>query len=335
MGNGNSMTMALTTMDSCHRLNKACPSQTPAPPRKRKEPKPGRIGELERRIMDLTARVESVSRQAPSPPESEGAAVPLPHTRRASHGQGGPSPLSAANSSTRERWSNPFGHIFLDNDSEQHSPQAPVPGELSPVTSPFANTGGPRSSVPAEPPTAVAIHPGPPLPPPPQHRKQSRSLDMVWPEGDEAETLLVTYKSNLAHLFPFAVVPPHMSSYELRQKKPFFWKAVMMEAYLNDGAQQMALGHELLRDISEAAITRPQKGLDLLQGLQVLISWSVPPPSPSPPCPYLGIECALHTDAVPKVPLQPQQLPDDELALSREIHVCRPRLQRTPGDQGE
>lgn len=43
----------------CHRLNKACSAQTPAPPRKRKAPKPTRVAELEKRLEDLTARVES------------------------------------------------------------------------------------------------------------------------------------------------------------------------------------------------------------------------------------------------------------------------------------
>ncbi|KAK0623443.1 hypothetical protein B0T14DRAFT_516266 [Immersiella caudata] len=257
--------------ERCYRLNKPCPPQVPAPPRKRKEPKPGRIGELEKRIIDLTKRVESVSRHAPSPPESEGATLPLTRSARRPSldhsSQGGPSPLSAVNQSARERWPNPFGHIFLESDSER-SPQARPPVDFScPFSQPLGRDDAPTGRTP----TTVAIHPAPSSP---QHRKQSQSQQEVrWPDGEEAETLLVIYKENLAHLFPFAVVPPQLSSYELREKKPFFWKAVMMEAYLNDGARQIALGNELLRDISEAAILKPQKSLDLLQGLQVLISW--------------------------------------------------------------
>ncbi|KAK4456185.1 hypothetical protein QBC34DRAFT_287132 [Podospora aff. communis PSN243] len=259
-------------MDSCHRLNKMCQAQVPAPPRKRKEPKPGRIGELEKRILDLTKRVESVSRHAPSPPESEVATLPFTHpARRASLdqvSQGVTSPLSAVNPSTRERWPNPFGHIFLESDSEP-SPQARPPIDFS---CSFGRDLSRDETPSARPPTAITMHPGPP--PSTQQKRQSQNQQEVrWPEGEEAETLLTTYKDNLAHLFPFAVVPPHLSSYELREKKPFFWKAIMMEAYLNDGARQIALGNELLRDISEAAILRPQKSLDLLQGLQVLISW--------------------------------------------------------------
>jgi hypothetical protein len=64
-----------------------------------------------------------------------------------------------------------------------------------------------------------------------------------------------------------------MSSAQLREHRPFLWKAIMMQACLFDGARQIALGEDLLRDISETAFLRPRKSLDLLQGLQILICW--------------------------------------------------------------
>ena len=75
------------------------------------------------------------------------------------------------------------------------------------------------------------------------------------------------------HLFPFAIVPPGTTSSQLRAQRPLFWKAIMMEACHLDGARQVALGNELLREISEGAFLRSQKNLDLLQGLQVFVSW--------------------------------------------------------------
>lgn len=96
-----------------------------------------------------------------------------------------------------------------------------------------------------------------------------------WPEGDEAEAFLETYRTHMAHLFPFAIVPAQMSSAEIREQRPFLWKGIMVEACLFDGVRQVALGNELLREISEAAFVRPQKSLDLLQGLQLLVAWFV------------------------------------------------------------
>jgi hypothetical protein len=105
---------------------------------------------------------------------------------------------------------------------------------------------------------------------PKQHQDGTAS---VWPRGDEAEALLDVYRKNLAHLFPFAVVRPGLSSAELRERRPLFWKAIMMVACLFDALRQVALGKEMLREISEAAFMNPQKNLDLLQGLQMLVAW--------------------------------------------------------------
>jgi hypothetical protein len=80
----------------------------------------------------------------------------------------------------------------------------------------------------------------------------------------------------MGHLFPFVVVPRHLSSAQMREQRPFLWKGVMLQMFFFDGKRQTALGHELLKDVLEAAFVRPQKTLDLLQGLQLLVAWFVP-----------------------------------------------------------
>lgn len=87
--------------------------------------------------------------------------------------------------------------------------------------------------------------------------------------------MLEDYKAYMAPLFPFVVVPPHMTSDQLRKERPFLWKGVIMQACHLDCARQIALGQELLSDIAQASLTKPQKSLDLLQGLEILIAWSV------------------------------------------------------------
>lgn len=85
--------------------------------------------------------------------------------------------------------------------------------------------------------------------------------------------MLEDYKAYMAPLFPFVVVPPHMTSDQLRKERPFLWKGVIMQACHLDCARQIALGQELLSDIAQASLTKPQKSLDLLQGLEILIAW--------------------------------------------------------------
>ncbi|KAH8880399.1 hypothetical protein GQ53DRAFT_669908 [Thozetella sp. PMI_491] len=189
--------------ERCYRLGKSCGSQIPAPPRPRKTPRPTRVAELERRLQDLTSRLESA--QVPSLPVAEAAREIMTDMKGHSNGI------------------HPFKHLF------------PSPSAL--------DTARPTYHAPG------------------------------WPEGEEAEAFLRLYKTNMTHLFPFAIVPPHMTAAQLRMQKPFFWKAVMMEACHMNGARQMTLGDELLKDIAVASITQPRKSLDLLQGLQVLLAW--------------------------------------------------------------
>lgn len=174
---------------------------------------------------------------------------------------------------SRQLWPNPFMHIFPLN-SDPHSPEGTSPPA---APTPTGSTGSgssaatPGSPTVIQPPAGTNPDTGLIAKYPPPQPKQKQPVQ--WPEDDEAEQLLTEYRTHMAHLYPFAVVPPHMGAAELRRERPFFWKAIMMEACQLDGARQMILGNELLREISEAAIVRPQKSLDLLQGLQLLISW--------------------------------------------------------------
>lgn len=85
--------------------------------------------------------------------------------------------------------------------------------------------------------------------------------------------MLEWYKETMAPLFPFIVVPPHMSSAELRRQRPFLWKAMVMAACFYDAPKQLLLGKALLCDIGQAAFGRPQAKLDLLQGVEMLVTW--------------------------------------------------------------
>ena len=280
----------------CYRLRKPCSSQTPAPPRKRKDPKPTRVAELERRLEDLTARIEHVQRPAPvpvvepSPPDSN--QYPLPSYSLGALGDSGlPRTISGTQipipTFGRDRWDSPFAHLFPERNifeeppsgnEQQHaitnndpppptdstSPPAP-PGLTS--TQPTTMTTASMSSSPYQLPSSQQ-----------SQQQQQQQGDCVWPQGDETEASLNEYRKRLAHLFPFAVVPPHLSSTEMREQRPLFWKAIMMESCLFDAQRKAMLGKELLREISEAAFMNPQKTLDLLQGLQMLIAWLVPPP---------------------------------------------------------
>ncbi|KAK3906352.1 protein priB [Staphylotrichum tortipilum] len=289
--------------ERCYRLRKPCSSQTPAPPRKRKEPKPTRVSEIERRLEDLTARIESVHRlgpAAPSPPDSDHYPPAAPLPQAASHAPTYPITIAPDDglppqnrNKTRvplptfgqDAWESPFGHLFpersiFEGPTEHHHAPAssatrPAGEDSSPSLLPLPGSrAASQTMATAGSAAASPAYQFPSFQDPPQQQQQPQAGGSVpWPHGDEADTLLDVYRKHLGHLFPFTVVPPHLSAAQLQAQRPLLWKAVMMEACLFDGPRQVALGTELLREISEAAFMKPQKNLDLLQGLQMLIAW--------------------------------------------------------------
>ncbi|CAI4211475.1 unnamed protein product [Parascedosporium putredinis] len=95
----------------------------------------------------------------------------------------------------------------------------------------------------------------------------------LWPNPEEAAAMLAKYKGHKAALYPFVVIPPHLGEEDLRTRRPFLWKAVMMIERVLDGTGQITMAMELLGDISRAAFIQPDKSLDVLMSLQLVIAW--------------------------------------------------------------
>ncbi|KAI3395280.1 hypothetical protein diail_1478 [Diaporthe ilicicola] len=270
--------------ERCHRLNKPCSAQTPAPPRKRKAPKPTRVAELEKRLEDLSARVESRQALPPTPSDVEspaGTAESLvealgPKKRRACLTQA-PQPA--------------FGYIFPGEDSggqaeaqdggdssRQRSPHSPVlPQKTLGVATPVLWDDRDRTSRSASFYQRQRPWCGP-LPQAlggaalsgPQDRPRSGPQ---WPSGDEADGLLNEYREHMEPIFPFIVIPRQLSSEQVRKERPYLWKAAIMQSLCLDASRQVPLGNELLHEIVTSCFLKPEKSLDLLQGLEILVAW--------------------------------------------------------------
>ena len=148
-------------------------------------------------------------------------------------------PTSASSPSTNSNGCFSFGHLF---PSDAQTPAGPI--------TPGASVSSEQESPVSKP--AVAS---------------------IWPTPAEAEAMLEDYKDTRASLFPFVVIPPGMSEAELRVKRPFLWKGVMVVQRFFEGTGQMAAGKALLTDISRATFIEPLKSLDVLHGLQLAIAW--------------------------------------------------------------
>jgi len=104
-------------------------------------------------------------------------------------------------------------------------------------------------------------------------KEEAEAPRSLWPNPEEAAAMLAKYKGHKAALYPFVVIPPHLGEEELRTRRPFLWKAVMMIERVLDGTGQITMAMELLGDISRAAFIQPDKSLDVLMSLQLVIAW--------------------------------------------------------------
>ncbi|KAL1852818.1 hypothetical protein Daus18300_012062 [Diaporthe australafricana] len=269
--------------ERCHRLNKPCSAQTPAPPRKRKAPKPTRVAELEKRLEDLSARVESRQALPPTPSDS-GSPVGL-----AAESLG---PAAKKQRTWLVSQSPGFGYIFAGEDSEgqpeaqedsvirQRSPQrSPVPPQKTlGVATPVLWDDRDRTSRSSSFNHKQRQWCGNNLPHVLSAAASSSPQDtpkpgVEWPSGEEAEQLLDEYREHMEPIFPFIVIPRHLNSEQLRKERPYLWKAAIMQTLCLDASRQIPLGNELLNEIVTSSFLQPKKSFDLLQSLEILVAW--------------------------------------------------------------
>ena len=99
-----------------------------------------------------------------------------------------------------------------------------------------------------------------------------RSL-LAEPNDQEAELLLLEFKTNMTEQFPFVVIAPDNTSRSLRDEKPLLWKAIMVAASHEKSNRQLALGSKLMEDLTTRLLLGVERSLDLLQALLVFIAW--------------------------------------------------------------
>lgn len=150
-----------------------------------------------------------------------------------------------------------------------------------------------------------------------------------YPASVDSQRLLSHYRANMAPQFPFVVPPPDMTSAQLRMQRPLLWKAIMTASLQLDAARQLCLGRELLNDIVVTSFLQPKKSFDILQALQILISWLVV--SKDGTC---SLKPTSHGNShlinKTQVSYHPQEFSDDKSPLLDAIHLYLSRNKRVP-----
>ncbi|GKT43841.1 uncharacterized protein ColSpa_04022 [Colletotrichum spaethianum] len=235
--------------ERCYRLRKPCGSQTPAPPRPKKDPRPTKVSELEKRLDELTTQLSASQGSVIATPASTTAAVNGTAAGSAN------SPLPPSNSIKPASAKIPINcdHLFPPEDVLAGDGTGAGASDTSPA--PSSSTADDHHTV--------------------SSHGQSQSDvagESTWPLNNEQSIMLQTFVDDLQPLYPFVIVPPNMSPTRLAAERPFLWKGIQMTASYLDATKQVTLGNELLQDIVQAAFTKPVRSLDVLQGLQLLIA---------------------------------------------------------------
>ncbi|PSR76280.1 hypothetical protein BD289DRAFT_378763 [Coniella lustricola] len=255
--------------ERCHRLKKPCSAQTPAPPRKRKAPRTTRVAELERRLEDLTARVESgqglprsPSDAADSPTESDGG--PPQKAARTDY---------ATHSPIRNQPS--YGLLFPSITPGDH--RRPKDGGRSPPEKRAASASIATNTTTCVAPSQRSSDDdlvGDSAPSRCVSEHSNGELPWYFPGPAEAQKMLDLFRTRTTRMFPFVVPPRGMTAAQLFQHRPLLWKAIMMAESHSDAKRQTLSGAYVLKELATVALVAPAKSLDLLQALQVLIVWS-------------------------------------------------------------
>ncbi|KAJ6016076.1 hypothetical protein N7540_010667 [Penicillium herquei] len=93
----------------------------------------------------------------------------------------------------------------------------------------------------------------------------------------EGEALLEIFRTRMVPLFPFIVVPPHITAAQLRREKPFLYLNIAMIA-CQDGPRQRIMVKTIKKYISEHIVAYGEHSLDILQGLLAHVAWFISVP---------------------------------------------------------
>lgn len=90
--------------------------------------------------------------------------------------------------------------------------------------------------------------------------------------AETAEETLTQFRTQNLRILPFVHIPPHVTSAQLRQQKPFLWLCIM--AVLTPGIiQREALFGKITNLIQQKLLIEVSASMDMLLGLMTFISW--------------------------------------------------------------
>lgn len=241
----------------CTRLDKPCVSRSPAPPRPKTQFKRSRVAELEKRLTELSSHFQNGQRVVDGPSEPVGSSGTVDNQHVGGQEKSLQLQLQPEVGSEKGRAGSDESRTPEPGYGVRqiHLHVFPIMGDETESSSSWPTKEAVQASSSK---SFTAIESSTPPP---------------WPVGDEADAMLRRFHEVLAHLSPFVMVPRDLTSEQLRVRRPFLWKGVMLSCAFTNGQRQHVLGEQFLEEIGKAAMSVDGSRLDVLQGLLMVISW--------------------------------------------------------------
>ncbi|KAG6041650.1 hypothetical protein E4U41_003088 [Claviceps citrina] len=91
------------------------------------------------------------------------------------------------------------------------------------------------------------------------------------PEPDHV--LLDLFRTQMQPVFPFVIIPPSVSAFELHASRPFLMSAIRMVTSFRSLRSMSAQLCRLMSHIADYVLLRSARSLELLQGILVMVAW--------------------------------------------------------------
>lgn len=93
------------------------------------------------------------------------------------------------------------------------------------------------------------------------------------PPPDSDETLLEIFRTQLQPVYPFVIIPDHISAAKLQSNRPFLMAAIRMVSSFRSLRSMRAQMYQLKKHIADYMLIRSERSLDLLLGIIVICGW--------------------------------------------------------------
>ncbi|KAG0160902.1 hypothetical protein PDIDSM_8434 [Penicillium digitatum] len=109
-----------------------------------------------------------------------------------------------------------------------------------------------------------------------QERRSSSTFEhnIAAPDEAEGQLLMEVFFRKMFPLFPFLMIPPHVTAEELRREKTFLYLNLSMVA-CQKAPRQREIADLVQEYVAEHIVIRGEHSLDLLQGLLINVAWFV------------------------------------------------------------